>query len=73
MPDGRRRPLVQPEQWARFLALVADGSSMTLACRLSGMSRKSPYDRRRDDPAFATAWDDALAAGERRRSGEGEP
>lgn len=33
---------------------------MSRACELSGLSRKSAYDHRREDEEFAADWEDAL-------------
>jgi len=45
----------------RFLAALADDANVRAACRTAGISRKSAYQRRGQDPAFAAAWQDALA------------
>jgi hypothetical protein len=52
-----------PEKRAIFLGILADGSSSTHAAQAIGISRQSMYVRRRNDPAFATDWDDAVEAG----------
>lgn len=46
-----------------FIVTLAATRSVTLAARRSGMSRKAAYALKSRDPAFAGAWNAALAAG----------
>lgn len=49
-----------PELDARFFAVLAETGSIRAAARAVGMSPKSAYARRRDDPDFAARWRGAL-------------
>ena len=44
-----------------FIVTLASRGNVTLAARLSGMSRKAAYALRRRDTGFARAWDAARA------------
>ena len=46
----------------RFLGALAEFGQVTYAANVSGMARRSLYDRRRKDREFAAAWDDAVEA-----------
>jgi hypothetical protein len=46
----------------RFLAALAEFGQVTYAANVSGMARRSLYERRRRDPDFASRWDDAVDA-----------
>lgn len=46
-----------------FLAILADGGSVTKAAGATGMTRQGWYLIREKDPEFAKAWDDAVEAG----------
>ena len=46
----------------RFLGALAEFGQVTYAANVSGMARRSLYDRRRRDKEFAVAWDDAIEA-----------
>jgi hypothetical protein len=43
----------------RFLKVLADTGNVTAAVAAAGISRTRAYERRKTDPAFATAWDEA--------------
>jgi len=43
-----------------FLEKLAKTPSVTAACRVSNVSRRTAYDLKHADPEFAAAWDDAL-------------
>ncbi len=45
-----------------FIVTLAAHQSVTLAARCAGLSRKSAYALNARDPAFAAAWDAAIAA-----------
>ncbi len=51
-----------PKRDAAFLAGLAKGMSVTSAAEAAGYGRATVYDWRRDDPAFAAAWDVAIEA-----------
>ena len=53
-----------------FIVTLAAHRSVTLAAREAGMSRKSAYALKARDPAFATAWDEALKSASRKRQGD---
>src|ERR1700746_3400356 len=44
---------------ARFLKVLADTGNVTAAVAAAGISRTRAYERRKTDPAFAAAWDEA--------------
>lgn len=47
--------------WAdAFLASLREEGNVREACKAADVHRTTAYDRRRDDPAFAAAWRDAL-------------
>lgn len=52
-----------------FIVTLAASFSVTLAAARAGMSRKAAYALRNRDPAFATAWDRAIAASRLRTRG----
>ena len=60
----KRKPYpsrVRVKQWhGAFLKALAKTPSVTIACKAAGISRRTAYDRRERDPAFAEAWADAL-------------
>ncbi len=43
-----------------FLETLATSANVSEACREASISRHTAYDRRKADPAFARAWDEAL-------------
>ena len=53
-----------------FLVTLAAHGSVTLAASAAGMSRKSAYALKARDPAFACAWQSALAARRAQRKGD---
>lgn len=53
-----------PADWTTdFLAALALTPSVAAACREAGISRQAAYERRKSDPEFARAWQDALDEG----------
>lgn len=49
---------------AAFLSsLIETGGNVSRACEESGTARQRVYEWRAADPAFATAWDEAVEAG----------
>jgi hypothetical protein len=47
----------------KFLQLLRMGASVGDAAKGAGVCRKTAYNRRAEDPAFAAAWDDAVEVG----------
>jgi hypothetical protein len=47
---------------ATFLKTLRKVPNITLACKAAGVSRRTCYDHREQNPKFAEAWDTALAA-----------
>jgi hypothetical protein len=45
-----------------FLATLAETCNVSEACRAAGIGRRSAYDWREDDEAFAAEWTDAVEA-----------
>ncbi|MCI4589869.1 hypothetical protein MOK15_07165 [Sphingobium sp. BYY-5] len=50
-------------QVAEFMAVLAETCNVSEAARAVGKCRARAYDRRRSDPAFASAWNAALDQG----------
>src|SRR5690606_33144017 len=48
---------------AAFLAALAEGYSVTGACKKARVGRSTVYEWRDADPEFARAWEDAWEAG----------
>lgn len=44
----------------RFIAVLARCGNVSTAARAAGLSRSRAYELRREDPAFAADWQDAL-------------
>lgn len=44
-----------------FLVELAQRGNITDACKAAGIGRRTVYDWREADPAFAAAWDDAIS------------
>ena len=42
-----------------FILAIAEGSTASSAADIAGVSRRTPYNHKRDDPKFAVAWADA--------------
>ena len=47
----------------RFLAILAEGGSVKLAAEKAKIGRRTAYEWREKDAAFAAAWDEAVEAG----------
>ena len=52
-----------PEKGERLLAKLSQGYSITAACNAESIGRKTYYDWRKSDPAFAASADEAIEAG----------
>ena len=53
-----------PEKLSAFCAALANsGGNVTRACEAVAISRVTAYEWRKNDPAFAEAWDEAKAIG----------
>lgn len=48
---------------AKFLEILGTCANVTKACELANLSRPTVYDWKRNDPEFATEWEEALALG----------
>lgn len=46
-----------------FLTVLADGGSVTMACKAAAIGRSTAYEWKAEDEAFAALWDEALEAG----------
>ncbi|MBI1211874.1 MAG: terminase [Alphaproteobacteria bacterium] len=53
------KPRRSPAGDARFLVALENGHAVAAACQAAGYARASVYAWRREDPAFAAAWDAA--------------
>ena len=63
-PVRSQRPFrSDPVRRGKFLAWLAESCSVVEACQRSGVPRQTAYDLRREDQAFAAAWDDGLRLG----------
>ena len=64
-PKKRARPPRPPSPKARdsFLATLARGYSVSLACTESGIPRSTAYDLRGRNASFRALWDQALELG----------
>lgn len=57
-----RKPYPPRRRWlGAFINALRRAPNITAAARAAGVSRAAAYLARRDDPAFATAWGEALA------------
>lgn len=56
------RAVIPADVEERFLAALEEFGQVTYAANVCGMARRSLYDRRGRDPAFAARWDDAVEA-----------
>jgi transposase-like protein len=54
---------VTPEKKAKFLSVLAEGGSVTLAARAIGVARKNVYEWRKKDEQFKADWEDAVEQG----------
>lgn len=62
-PTKSTRKKGRPKSWReRFLAALEETGLVGVACGKANVSRGTAYDHRKADPAFASAWDDALEA-----------
>jgi len=53
-------PARTAQKKAAFVRALAEAYTVTAACQAVGIGRRTVYDWRAADPAFAQAWDDAL-------------
>ena len=59
-------------QCRSFLRALSSGTSVTDACKASGIQWNTLYRWRRTDPGFRSAWDDAARAGDDAKATEFE-
>ena len=53
----------KPRKQALFLKALTETVNVTLSCRKAGVPRRTVYDWREADAAFADRWDEALEEG----------
>jgi hypothetical protein len=59
-----RRTARTPEKaFDDFLAALAQGATVAEACKTAGLGRRTAYDQRQRDEAFALRWADAIEEG----------
>lgn len=68
----KRRVVASDERKATFLQALIDGDCVIDAARKAGCDRHTFYARRRTEPDFAAAWDDAYERGTDRLEREAE-
>jgi hypothetical protein len=51
------------DQWQMFLDALVEEPNVSKACDVANITRFCAYDRKRDDPAFSAAWDEAFDRG----------
>lgn len=61
--SGAPPPVKTTHKLERFLTLLAETSNVTASAKEAELTTATVYARRRDDPAFAQRWFDALAEG----------
>lgn len=54
------RTKLTPEKRDEFLTLLSETCNVTKSAQAIGISRQCAYDNRDADPAFASAWDNAI-------------
>jgi hypothetical protein len=60
---ARRNSRKTPEAEDKFVAALRLGKSIAAAARAAGIGRRTGYDWRDRDPAFAARWDEAFDEG----------
>src|SRR5438093_6838251 len=60
---AHRNSRKSPETEEKFLAALRAGKSIAAAARAAGIGRRTAYDWRDRDAAFAAAWDEAWEIG----------
>jgi hypothetical protein len=60
---ARGRTVRTAKNRKRFLAVIAEGASVSAAYKSAGISREAVYAWRRDDPKFREDWDGAFEEG----------
>jgi hypothetical protein len=57
--DGHKR--LRLRNWQKkFICALKESPHVALACKVAGISREIAYRTRRNDPAFAEAWQEAI-------------
>lgn len=56
------RPAISPKALTKFIDSLSKGCTINEACKAAHVGRRTMYDYRRDDPAFAARWDEAREA-----------
>jgi hypothetical protein len=52
-----------PAAFDAFIEALAEGETVTAACRVADLGRRTVYDERGRNEDFARAWEDAIEAG----------
>src|SRR5262245_29315988 len=60
MAGRTRRTPKRPEDWEAFLAQLRERGNVRDSCLAAGVGRVTAYGRRKQDAAFAEAWNSAL-------------
>ena len=57
----RREPTrTRKRDWGAFIEALSKSGHVTLACRVTGIPKRTAYDRRKADPEFARRWEEAV-------------
>ncbi|MEH6521614.1 hypothetical protein [Sulfitobacter sp.] len=56
------RAAIPPDVDERFLTALSEFGQVTYAANVAGPTRRTFYNRRRQDPEFSARWDDAIEA-----------
>lgn len=59
---GTRKRTPKKDAQYLFIAALGETPNVSRACVLAGIGRRTAYEWREEDPAFAAMWDDALEA-----------
>ena len=54
---------VTPQQWGKFLSMLSQCANLLKSAEYAGISTSIVYKRRKSDPEFAAAYDEAWQAG----------
>jgi hypothetical protein len=57
------KPSIPKRSLDKFISELEDGSSVTEACQVVHIGRRTAYDYRSSDPDFAARWDAAIEKG----------
>ena len=54
------RYAMTPQKKGKFLKMLAETADVSRSSKYAGVSRNTPYEERKRDPEFASAWEEAL-------------